>query len=73
VKEYNAIFPETYSNPENMTADPLYTMWEKFGIGSELVEKMKESTEQQGSDPHVMERLSTLYDEMLSEAKTRLT
>lgn len=72
VREYNAIFPEMYADPMNLTVDSEYVMWEKFGIGDELVERLKESTERQGADSKVRERLSTLYDEMLTTAKKKL-
>ncbi len=73
VKEYNAIFPQMYADPSNVTIDSAYVMWEKFGIGIELVEQLKESTERQGNDPQTIEHLSTLYDEMLDRAKEQLT
>lgn len=72
IKEYNAIFPAMYQEPENMSLDSFYVMWSKFNIGDELVEKLKESTERQGKDSRTKERLSDMYDNMIKGIMSQL-
>lgn len=71
IKEYNAIFPTMYEDPNNMSLDSFYEMWSKFNVGDELVQKLRESTERQGADSRTMHLVASLYEEMLVSVKQR--
>lgn len=73
VREYNAIFSEMYADPASVTLDSECYVWKRFGIDSNLIQKIGESAKRQRKDPSTIKNLSTLYAEMVTAARQDLS
>lgn len=68
VKQYNQIFPKMYALPEKVNIDSYCQMWKLFGVGDELVLRIKRQAEEYSEDRFFMEKMLEIYPEMLKRA-----
>ena len=58
---YNAIFPHMYQNPENISVQNAIEMWQAFGVGKELVQRVHQQVDAYASDEHILGEVGKLY------------
>jgi len=69
MQQYNMILFKTYVDSDNITIDNYHYTWKEFGIGDDLVAKVKLQTEKYSKDEVVMAAVSKIYQQMLERIK----
>jgi hypothetical protein len=72
MREYNQIFPAMYADISKLKIGTEAEMWRKFGVGDEIVEKLRSIAESYVKDDSIMDRVKGLYDAMLAKGREEL-
>ncbi len=67
LKKYNQIFVKMYAEPERINVKTSCKMWRDFGVGSDLVEKVRIKVVEYGKDATIMQVIGEIYQDMLTK------
>jgi hypothetical protein len=66
LKKYNQIFTKMYANLEKIDIDISCRMWADFGVGHDLVEKVRIKTAEYSKDASIMKAVSEIYQDTIN-------
>ena len=69
IKKYNQIIIKMYADSKKVNINSCYKMWKDFGIGDDLVAKIKIQAEQYFKDNKVLASIEEIYNKTLQKIK----